>query len=174
MYSMNTICDDILLHIFSFLFDEKSSYFCSSSSFPYLNMYLVEKHWHHILKKKECVWSKIAYNHKVYCYCSYSYEHKFITHFKTHCSWIENHYREKYRTSLHPTLHPSSYNKKFSETRVYSFHNYIYNDYHKMDTTKIRSIFEGSNVDISHFCCDDTGFMFRLKHETDLEEMNED
>ena len=44
MYSMNTICDDILLHIFSFLFDEKSSYFCSSSSFPYLNMYLVEKH----------------------------------------------------------------------------------------------------------------------------------
>ena len=45
-----------------------------------------------------------------------------------------------------------------------------------MDTTKIRSIFEGSNVDISHFCCDDTGFMFRLKHETDVveEEMDED
>lgn len=162
MYSINNICQDVLLHIFSFLYNEKHTYFCSSSSYPYINMYAVQKYWYSLLKKKECIWSKNAFNNKVFCFCSFPYEYTFLTYFKTHRSWIENHYRKNYKSSLHPS----------SETRIYSFHNYVYNDKHKMNTVKIRAIFKDSNIKINHFCCDDTGFMFQLEHESDLGDHN--
>lgn len=170
MYTIDTICDDILLYIFSFLHCEKNSYFCSSSPYPYLNMYFVQKSWYTLLKKKECIWSKIIFNDKIYCHCSFPYEYTFLTHFKTHCSWIKKHYRKNYNS----TLNPSSYNKKYSESRVYSFHNYVYNDKHKMDTTKICDIFKNSHVNISHFCCNDTGFMFHLDYEESENNIIED
>lgn len=162
MYSINNICQDVLLHIFSFLYNEKNSYFCSSSPYPYINMYVVQKQWYTLLKKKDCMWSKIAFNNKVFCHCSFPYEYTFLTHFKTHRSWIETHYRKNYNISSHPS----------SENRIYSFHNYVYNDNQKLNTVKIRDIFKGSHIKINHFCCDDTGFMFQLNHETKIEEYN--
>ena len=165
---IHTLCDDLILYILSFFFEKRdNSRLCVNDTYPYQHIYPVCKQWYTLLRKYQCPWSKIKFSSKVFCYCNQQNAFNFVKYFKVHCERIRcsRKYEIDEPTNNDHTYAPTTYNKKYHQERVYSFHNYAHRDCTTFDMNMIRDIFRDTHITLSHFCCGNSGFMFRISDE---------